>query len=194
MPLPAVSIRRATASDLPALHALLRLYYSEGDVHHTEDEQSLNAYLHQHPYGFFLAELSPTPTRRQVAGCVLYRPLDTIPHAAECKRLFVLPKFRGHNIAARLMDTLEDTARASGLRWIYLDSKDNFQAAITMYRRRGYTDCPATTRTPRPPSFSTKILHLHKTSHCEAAPHPNGNSSTPTPQCPAACVTAHIPP
>jgi ribosomal protein S18 acetylase RimI-like enzyme len=137
-------IRRATANDLPALHALLQLYYSEGDVRHTEDEQSLNAYLHQHPYGFFLAEFSPTPetTPTQIAGCVLYRPLDTIPHAAECKRLFVLPQFRGHNIAARLMDTLEATARDSCLRWIYLDSKDNFQAAITMYRHRGYTDCP----------------------------------------------------
>ena len=143
MPPAEVSIRRARASDLPALQALLQLYYSEGDVHHTEDEQSLYAYLNQHPYGFFLAELSPTPnTPAQIAGCVLYRSLDTIPQAAECKRLFVLPQFRGHNIAARLMDTLEDTARASGLRWIYLDSKDNFQAAINMYRRRGYTDCP----------------------------------------------------
>jgi ribosomal protein S18 acetylase RimI-like enzyme len=148
MPLPALSIRRATSSDLPALHALLQLYYSEGDLQHTEDEQSLHATLNQHPYGFFLAELSPTPATAQsvaantIAGCVLYRSLDTIPQAAECKRLFVLPEFRGHNIAARLMDTLEDTARDSGLRWIYLDSKDIFQAAITMYRRRGYTDCP----------------------------------------------------
>jgi len=143
MPLPAVSIRRATASDLPTLHSLLQLYYSEGDVHHTEDEHSLNSTLDQHPYGFFLAELSPLPDERLViAGCVLYRPLEHIDGAGECKRLFVLPQFRGHNIAARLMDTLEDTARTSGLRWIYLDSKDNFQTAIAMYRRRGYTDCP----------------------------------------------------
>jgi ribosomal protein S18 acetylase RimI-like enzyme len=139
---PLLTIRRSTANDLPTLHALLQLYYSEGDVHHTEDEHSLNATLNQYPYGFFLAELSPATTTTEVVGCVLYRSLDTIPHAAECKRLFVLPEFRGHNIAARLMDTLEDTARASNLRWIYLDSKDNFQAAITMYRRRGYTDCP----------------------------------------------------
>jgi ribosomal protein S18 acetylase RimI-like enzyme len=144
MPPADLSIRRATASDLPTLHALLELYYSEGDVHHTEDEHTLNAYLHQHHYGFFLAEFCPTPetTPTQIAGCVLYRRLDHIPAAAECKRLFVLPEFRGHSIAARLMDTLEETARASGLRWIYLDSKDNFQAAITMYRRRGYTDTP----------------------------------------------------
>ena len=162
--LTAFSIRRATSSDLPALHALLQLYYSEGDVHHTEDEQSLNAYLHQYPYGFFLAELIPTPTTapsaaaNTIAGCVLYRRLDTIPQAAECKRLFVLPEFRGHNIAARLMDTLEDTARDSGLRWIYLDSKDNFQAAITMYRRRGYTNCPRYNQNPQATIFLRKDL------------------------------------
>ncbi|HSY34305.1 MAG TPA: hypothetical protein VK814_01010 [Acidobacteriaceae bacterium] len=45
-------IRRATANDLLALHALLQRYSSEGDVRHSEDQQSLNAYLHQHPYGF----------------------------------------------------------------------------------------------------------------------------------------------
>jgi ribosomal protein S18 acetylase RimI-like enzyme len=158
MPLPALSIRRATSRDLPALRALLQLYYSEGDVHHTEDQQSLHATLNQHPFGFFLAELSPTPTTAQITGCVLYRSLDTIPHAAECKRLFVLPQFRGHNIAARLMDTLEDTARASGLRWIYLDSKENFQAAITMYRHRGYTDCPRYNQNPEATIFLRKDL------------------------------------
>ena len=159
MPLPAVSIRRATASDLPALHALLQLYYTEGDVHHTEDEHSFNAYLHQHPYGFFLAELSPTPNApATIVGCVLYRPLAPLPEAAECKRLFVLPEFRGHNLAAKLMDTLESTARTCGIRWIYLDSKDNFQAAINMYRRRGYTDTPRYNDNPQATIFLRKHL------------------------------------
>ena len=153
MSLPKPIIRRATASDLTALRALLQHYYNEGDVHHSEDEHSPNTYLHQHPYGFFLAERSPN----QIAGCVLYRALE-IPHAAECKRLFVLPEFRGHNLAARLMDTLEDTARATGIRWIYLDSKDNFQAAITLYRRRGYTDTPRYNQNSQATIFLRKDL------------------------------------
>jgi ribosomal protein S18 acetylase RimI-like enzyme len=156
---PRPTSRRATASDLFALHALLQLYYAEGDVHHTEDESSLNAYLHQHSYGFFLAELSTAPNApATLAGCVLYRPLATLPAAAECKRLFVLPEFRGHNLAARLMDTLEDTARAANLRWIYLDSKENFQAAITMYRRRGYTATPRYNKNPQATIFLRKDL------------------------------------
>ena len=157
--MPALNIRRATPGDLPALHALLQLYYSEGDVQQTEDEHSLHTYLNLHPYGFFLADSSPSPNEpRMITGCVLYRPLDTIPFAAECKRLFVLPAFRGHNIAARLMDTLEDAARASNLRWLYLDSKENFQAAITMYRRRGYTDCPRYNQNPEATIFLRKDL------------------------------------
>ncbi len=152
------TIRRARADDIPALHALLQLYYSEGDVQHTDDEQSLHATLNQPPYGFFLAELSTAPNTKVIAGCVLYRSLDSIPDAAECKRLFVLPQFRGLSLAARLMDTLEDTARNANLQWIYLDSKDNFQAAIAMYRRRGYTDCPRYNQNPEATIFLRKVL------------------------------------
>jgi len=155
---PALAIRRATADDVPALHALLQLYYTEGDVHVTEDEQSLHAALNQRPYGFFLAELGPT---KEIAGCVLLRALD-IPQAAECKRLFVLPQHRGHNIAALLMDSLEDTARASNLRYVYLDTKDNFQAAIRMYRRRGYTDTPRYNQNPQATLFLRKDLLSHE--------------------------------
>jgi ribosomal protein S18 acetylase RimI-like enzyme len=156
----AASIRRATADDLPALHVLLQLYYTEGDVHATEDEQSLHAILNQRPYGFFLAELGPA---KEIAGCVLFRPLD-IPQAAECKRLFVLPDFRGQAIADRLMEILEDTARASNLRYIYLDTKDNFQAAIRMYRRRGYTGCPRYNQNPQATIFLRKDLAPRETS------------------------------
>jgi len=84
---------------------------------------------------------------------VLYRSLESIPHAAECKRLFVLPEFRGRSIASHLMDAIEDAARAAGLRWLYLDSKDDFQAAIAMYRRR-LRECERYNDNPEPQSFS----------------------------------------
>lgn len=159
MPPAALTIRRATKDDLPALAALLNLYYREGDVRYTEDEHSLHEHLNHHPFGFFLAEHALTPTTpAELAGCVLYRPLESLPSAAECKRLFVLPTHRGHNIAALLMDTLEDTARSSNLRYIYLDSKDNFPTAIAMYRRRGYTDCPPYNQNPEATIFLRKDL------------------------------------
>jgi ribosomal protein S18 acetylase RimI-like enzyme len=168
MPSVTVTIRRATASDLPALHALLQLYYSEGDVHHTEDEQSLHATLNQHPYGFFLAELSPTATTAQsaaantIAGCVLYRALDTIPQAAECKRLFVLPELRGHYIAARLMDTLEDLPATPASAGSTSTAKKTSRPPSPCTAAAATPTALATTRTPRPLSFSAKILQSTK--------------------------------
>ena len=77
----------------------------------------------------------------QLAGCVLSRPLLSLPQAVECKRLFVAPDFRGRDLAARLMDAAEALGRRSGAQWMYLDSKADFTTAIALYRRRGYTDC-----------------------------------------------------
>ena len=156
MPSPA-SIRRATLADIPDLHDALQRYYAEGDVQHPDDESSLLATLDQRPYGFFLAQLPPP---NHLAGCVLLRPLD-LPHAAECKRLFVLPEHRGHHLAALLMDALEDAARAANLRYLYLDSKANFQTAIAMYRRRGYTDTLRYNQNPEATVFLRKDLATH---------------------------------
>lgn len=61
-------------------------------------------------------------------GCVVLRKLDSLPFAAECKRLYVQPIARGHGIADKLLDTQENFARDRGLRWIYLDSYDDFES------------------------------------------------------------------
>jgi ribosomal protein S18 acetylase RimI-like enzyme len=61
------------------------------------------------------------------------------------------------------MDTLEAAARSANLRWIYLDSKDNFQAAIALYRRRGYTACPRYNQNPEATIFLRKYLTAHQT-------------------------------
>jgi ribosomal protein S18 acetylase RimI-like enzyme len=155
-----LSIRRATDADLPVLHTLLRHYYREGGVQLTEDDRALRTYLNLPQFGFFLAEASNAPAEagKTIAGCVLYRSLESIPHAAECKRLFVLPEFRGRSIASHLMDAIEDAARAAGLRWLYLDSKDDFQAAIAMYRRRGYGECERYNDNPEATIFLRKRL------------------------------------
>ena len=159
MPPSAPIIRRATPNDLPALAALLNLYYREGDVHYTEDEHSLRAYLHQHPYGFFLAEhaLTPTlpPTRR-------LRPLPPPPLHPPRRRVQA-PLRPPRSTAATTSPhsswtPSKHTARASNLRYIYLDSKDNFPTAIAMYRRRGYTDCPRYNQNPEATIFLRKDL------------------------------------
>jgi len=146
-----IIIRRATAEDLSAILALLQHYYTEhdiwlrdppektaADIAGVPGECSLLAGVVAHPQlGFFLAELDGAPV-----GCVLLRPLPSIPSATECKRLYVAAEFRGHGIAGKLMDAAEAHARHSGLDWIYLDSRAEMTTAIAMYRRRGYEEIP----------------------------------------------------
>jgi len=134
---PELVVRRAFASDLPALTALLLRYYVDQDIWLRDPPEKTAADLAHPQLGFFLAELDGAP-----AGCVLLRPLPSIPSATECKRLYVAPEFRGHGLAGRLMDAAEAHARSTGLRWIYLDSRAEMTTAVALYRRRGYEEIP----------------------------------------------------
>jgi len=135
--LPELVVRPALAADLPALTVLLQRYYAEQDIWLRDPPEKTAADLAHPQLGFFLAELDGSP-----AGCVLLRPLPSIPSATECKRLYVAPEFRGHGLAARLMDAAEAHARNTGLHWIYLDSRAEMTTAVALYRRRGYEEIP----------------------------------------------------
>lgn len=91
-------------------------------------------------------------------GCVLLRALPSRPFAGECKRLYVKREARGHGIGDRLMDALEEFARANGVRCIYLDSHDGLQSALALYRRRGYVDCERYNENPQATVFLRKVL------------------------------------
>jgi GNAT superfamily N-acetyltransferase len=58
------------------------------------------------------------------------------------KRLYVRPAQRGSGLARLLMDALETFARDAGYDAIYLDSKEGLDAAVRLYRRRGYVVVP----------------------------------------------------
>jgi len=132
-----MTIRRATTDDFPTLLALLRDYYTEQDIWLRDSPEKTASDLAHPQLGFFLAELDGTP-----AGCVLLRPLPSVPAATECKRLYVATQFRGRGLAGKLMDAAETHARRVGFDWIYLDSRAEMTTAIAMYRRRGYEEIP----------------------------------------------------
>jgi GNAT superfamily N-acetyltransferase len=131
-------MRRAMPADLLPLLALVNRYYTEWDIWQQDSEADVRKALEEpSQLGYWLAEIDGTAT-----GCVLCKPLPGIDKAVECKRLFVTPEFRGHGLAAQLMDAAESAAAQSGAVWMYLDTKQEFAAAIALYRRRGYEDCP----------------------------------------------------
>lgn len=61
---------------------------------------------------------------------------------AEIKRMFVDPAARGLGIGARLLERLEQAARAAGIGVIRLETGIRQPEAIGLYRRFGYAERP----------------------------------------------------
>jgi ribosomal protein S18 acetylase RimI-like enzyme len=127
---------RANGSHADDARLLLNEYYREAGVIQKDTPESVQWFLTRTDSGFWIAYVEGAP-----AGCVVLRPLEKFRSAGECKRLYVRAQFRRRGIAEALLDVMEDYARSSSLSWIYLDSKDDLQAAIALYRRRGYEPC-----------------------------------------------------
>lgn len=147
-----VRILRLTEPTAEALD-LIHEYYEAVRVVQRDTPTKLAETLHSANSGMWLAWLDG-----KAVGCVVLRDLPTVPGAGECKRLYVQPAARGHHIAARLMDALEDHARFLGLTAIYLDSYHGLKAAIALYRNRGYDECARYNDNPQATIFLRKLL------------------------------------
>jgi DNA-binding MarR family transcriptional regulator/GNAT superfamily N-acetyltransferase len=132
---------------------ILEEYYAAVHVLKRDDASALQSLLEEPASGLWLAHIGD-----EVAGCVVLRRLPSIPHAGECKRLYVRPVFRGRRIATLLLDALEEHARNHQLQWIYLDSYDDLKPAVTLYKQRGYQLCERYNDNPQATLFMRKRL------------------------------------
>ncbi len=86
--------------------------------------------------GLWLARVVGEP-----AGVVGLRPLDQ--EAAELKRLWIRPGFRGHGFGRRLTETAIGTARSAGYRALRLDTIGGLMAEARMlYESLGFREIP----------------------------------------------------
>lgn len=147
-----VRIVRLTAANDHAL-AILQEYYEAVHVVQRDTPASIQKILGAPASGMWLAYLGDA-----VVGCVVLRKLESIPRAAECKRLYVKPCARGNRIADKLLDEQEAFARAEGIKWIYLDTYDDLKPAIALYERRGYERCERYNDNPQATLFMRKRI------------------------------------
>lgn len=86
-----------------------------------------------------LAEVDGEP-----AGCGALRPISGVDHAdaAEMKRLYVRPAFRGFGIGRQLARRILETARNLGYRCVLLDTLDDMEAARALYAELGFREIP----------------------------------------------------
>ena len=85
-----------------------------------------------------------------VAGCCALRPLDSAdyPNAAEMKRLYVRPEFRGVGVGRQLAEAILDAARGAGYACVLLDTLDDMESARALYEELGFAEVPPYYHTP----------------------------------------------
>ena len=98
-------------------------------------------------------------TLAHVAGCVALRPLDSTdyPNAAEMKRLYVRPEFRGVGLGRQLAEAVLDAARGAGYACVLLDTLDDMESARALYEDLGFVEVPPYYHNPIPGSHYLKV-------------------------------------
>jgi GNAT superfamily N-acetyltransferase len=85
---------------------------------------------------FLIAHVADLPV-----GCGGLRPLE--PGAAELKRMYVVPEWRGRGVSGAVLSALEQAAVARGWHTLRLETGPKQAAAIRFYERSGYVSVPA---------------------------------------------------
>lgn len=148
-----VQVLRALMPQLAEVTSLLHEYFDVIGIVLRDDAQAIAAFLNEPASAMWIAYVDGQP-----AGCVALRPLPDLDNAVECKRLYVRPAFQRRGLADALMQALEAHALDAGYDAVYLDTKDDLHAAIQLYHRLGYTDCPRYNENPQATVFMRKSL------------------------------------
>jgi putative acetyltransferase len=76
----------------------------------------------------------------EAVGCGAVRLIDA--NRAELKRMYVVPDYRGHGVAAAILRFLERHARSLGATRMVLETVTTPPAAVALYRGAGYEEIP----------------------------------------------------
>ena len=95
----------------------------------------------------------------QVVACCALRPLDTVdyPNAAEMKRLYVDPRFRGLGLGRILAEAILDAARQAGYDLVLLDTLSEMETARALYTDLGFVEIPPYYHNPIEGSHYLKV-------------------------------------
>jgi putative acetyltransferase len=152
-PLPlAELIRPIVPQELDATRALFREYAHELGVdlcfQNFDEELSALPGVYAAPRGTLLLARA----QHEYAGCCALRPLDKAdyPNAAEMKRLYVRPAFRGTGLGRELAEAALTAAREAGYSCVLLDTLDDMEAARSLYEELGFKEIPPYYHNPIP--------------------------------------------
>ncbi|MCU7726666.1 GNAT family N-acetyltransferase [Actinoplanes sp. KI2] len=125
------------AWDDPAGEALRAAQRTELDARYGSDDHEPGAAPSAADIDVFLVAVTPSGT---AIACGALRRLDA--RSAEVKRMYVEPASRGSGVAAALLRSLEQQARAHGWTTLRLETGPAQPDAIRFYEREGYRPIP----------------------------------------------------
>jgi len=80
----------------------------------------------------------------------------------EIKRMYTMPEYQGQGIGKRILAEIEALSRREGLTSLALETSNNFEAALQLYRRAGFESCGPLLDYPATPftAFFRKSLSI----------------------------------
>nr|P26945.1 RecName: Full=IAA acetyltransferase [Azospirillum brasilense]CAA40987.1 acetyl transferase [Azospirillum brasilense] len=133
--MPNVTIARESPLQDAVVQLIEELDRYLGDLYPAESNHLLDLQTLAKPdIRFLVARRSGT-----VVGCGAIA-IDTEGGYGEVKRMFVQPTARGGQIGRRLLERIEDEARAAGLSALLLETGVYQATRIALYRKQGFAD------------------------------------------------------
>lgn len=142
-------------SDDPQVLAAVRAYVAELDERFPDGFHADEADLVD-PGGHYLVAVDTGTGAVAAVGGV--RPVESPAGAAEVKRMWVAPSYRGTGLGRRLLVALEDLARELGHEVVVLDTHRSLGEALSMYAAAGYREVERYNDNPYAQAFFRKEL------------------------------------
>ena len=134
--------REMTEADNAAVAALVRDNLKQfnldlpGTVYFDEGLDHLSDYYSNDERKYFVIE----GNNGEVIGGIGYDKFEPMQDTAELQKLYLIDAAKGSGLGYELLDFIEDKMREAGYKVSYLETHDNLQAAIHIYKKKGYKE------------------------------------------------------
>jgi putative acetyltransferase len=78
----------------------------------------------------------------QVVGTAAYYPIQRGEQAAEIRKMYLLPSFRGKGLGSFLLEQLEEAIATHDYRQIWIETASVLKEAVQLYEKNGYIPAP----------------------------------------------------
>ncbi len=132
-------LRKITEKDDAAVAGLVRENLKKfgldipGTAYFDEGLDHLSRFYNSGVCQYYVAE-----AEGKIIGGIGFAPFETMEKTAELQKLYLTDSAKGSGIGYKLVAFIEEKMRESGFRKAYLETHENLQGAIHIYRKSGY--------------------------------------------------------